>query len=115
MPFFRKQKIKEATKRVAEVLFKEAWEIMDENPEYVIDDAIKHLYLKYTPKEVQELKEFEIPNHEWHILFLTITWIVARKELGFETSTREDFNTAAKSVEEYLNWRFQNPPGWLKI
>ena len=116
MIFFRKQKIKKTVKRVAEVLFREAFEIIDNKPDYLIEDAFKDLFLKYTPKDVQKLEEFEMPDVGWDGLFLVITWQIARKELGLDanTSTRKDFHIATDAIREYLNWRLQNPPWWFK-
>lgn len=117
MIFFRKIKIKKATRRIAEVLFKEAWEIMDNNPGYVIDDAVRDLYKKYAPKEVQESQGFKIPSESWNALFLIITWQMVRKELGLGpyAHAKKDLDTAAHAVNKYFDWRMQNPPGWMKI
>jgi hypothetical protein len=116
MLFYRKKKIKEAVVRTGEVLFKEAWDYMDANKGIKIDGAVKHLLKKYEPQLAQDSDILNLPEGEWFTIFLTTTWIVTRKELGLDASNsgKKEFDLAAAALKEYIEWRFDNPPGWMK-
>jgi len=106
----QKRIIKETVFRIADKLLEEAWDIMDDNPGYVIDDATRELIKKYVPVDI------DIPDGaSWKVLFLTLVCSLGGDDVRLDVNTRtsEDLEMVGKALEEYFDSIFENPPEWL--